>query len=76
MFVEEPQMGWAGAGPSSCWLCVVQQMLGAIFTLVRGLSSVRVASVHLEIDFKSAAGARAPSAASLSQRVGKVSLFG
>ena len=70
---EEPQMDWAGAGPNSCWLCVVQQTLGAIFTLVCGLAQVHIASVHLEIDFKSAAGSRALLAALLSQCIWKVS---
>lgn len=65
-------MDWAGAGLSSCWLRVVQQTLGAIFMLVRGLAEVRVASVHLEIDFKSAAGSGALLASLLSQCIWKV----
>lgn len=48
---EELYMDQAGAGPSSCWLCVVQRMLGTIFTLGRGFAQMHVASVHLEIDF-------------------------
>lgn len=49
-------MDWAAAEPSSCLMCVVQQTLGAIFMLIPGFTQVHVASVHLEIDFKSAAG--------------------
>lgn len=49
-------MDWAAAGPSSCWLCALQETLGAIFVLIPGFTRVHVASVHLEIDFESAAG--------------------
>lgn len=70
---EEPQMDWAGAGPNSCWLCIAWQTLGVIFMLVRGLDQVRVASVHLEIDFKRAAGSRVLWAASLKWCIWKVS---
>lgn len=64
-------MDWAAAGPSSCWLCVVQQTLGAIFMLIPGFTRVHVASVHLEIDFKSAAGSHFAAAVSGRALLGK-----
>ena len=52
---------------------MVQHTLGAIFALVRGLAPVRVASVQLEIDFRSEAGSRALFAALPGWRSWKVS---